>query len=1087
MKFLRLLALAILLLTSNKQILLAQGVTTGSISGRILDAKNEPLIAANVIATHMPSGTMYGASTRADGRYTLPNLRVGGPYTVKVTYLGYKVEPKTGITIALGDNSTLNFLMLEESVSLGAVTITAQSDNSVINSNRTGAATNIQKEQIERLPTLSRSITDYSRLTPQASGTSGFGGRNNLYNNLSVDGSTFNNAFGLASLPGGQTNSTPISLDAIEQVQVSLSPFDVRQGNFTGAGINAITRSGTNDVQASVYGFVRDQRFVGKTVGDVAQNVNDFSQRQAGFRVGAPIIKNKLFIFMNAEVDRRTDPSGLFRAKLPTDPSPLPSNVSNVVAGDLDSLARFLKNKYNYDPGLYQGYNFPTESNKFLAKIDWNITSSTKLSVRWNYLKSFREIAPSNSGSTGGRQNSVNSMPFETANYTINNNLNSVIAELNTLIGNRASNNFSIGWTGFRDFRTSKSTPFPTVDIENGSGQTITTFGYEPFTAFNKLDQDIFQISDNFTLYRGKHTLTLGTANELFQSSNGFAPDYYGRYRFSTLSSFYNNANGVAGSSPSVYSLQYNATGSADFPFAKLRTLQLGAYVQDEFQASDRLKITAGVRVDVPIYLNDLQKNTLLDTMNFRNKEGVFNEKIDVSKFPNTQLLFSPRIGFNWDVKGDKSLQVRGGTGIFTGRIPFVWLSNQASNNGVLFGSISQTSGAINAFSDDVNKYVPTNPTLPAFVTINSTAPKFKFPQVWRSNLAVDIRLAGNWVVTLEGMYTKDINAIYHRNANLDTAIGKVSGDGRPRYAGTDAGVRRYDNVIAAIVLDNVNEGYQANLTAQIQKSFSNGFYASLAYNFGPSMDITSSQSAIANSAFQANQIVGDPNNPLLSVSAYQQLHRVIGALSYRKEYAKNFATSFSLFTEARSGDQFSYTYANDMNGDRIFGNDLMYVPANQNEIVLVTAANVGTVTDTRTPNEIWTQLNTYIEQDPYLSEHRGQYAARNAARTPNYFRTDVRLMQDFYLNVKGKRNTIQLSADVFNALNLVNAQWGIFREVNRAQLLSFEGYESTALTARPTFSFPLFNNAPLASSYRDNVGLASRWQLQVGVRYIFN
>ncbi len=1068
---------------------MAHGVTTASISGLITDEKGEGLPGATVVAVHTPSGTQYATSTLANGRFNFPSVRIGGPYVITTTYVGYQEQKREGINLSLGQNFTADFKLASGNVQLEEVVVSGTKDP-VLNADRTGAATNVSNEQITRLPTLNRSLEDYTRLTPQSNG-SNFGGRNDLYNNISIDGSLFNNAFGLSSRPGGQTNSQPISLDAIEEIQINLAPYDVRQGGFTGAGINAVTRSGTNNFQGSVYTFLKNQRFIGERVGDITQANPNFSYNQTGLRLGGPIIKNKLFFFVSGEIERREDPIGSFVANRPEGPNATPppgrgSNTANVNASDLNDLRNFLITNYNYNPGSYELYGMETYSDKILTRIDWNINNNHKLSFRYNYLKSFRDVPTSNSFSTGGRQNSANSLPFSNSNYLINNNLNSFITELNSSFGNKFSNNLILGYTGFRDFRESRGAIFPLVDIENGNGQTITTFGYEPFTPNNQLDQDVFQLSDNFTIYAGKHVLTVGTSNEYYKFANGFTPNFYGRFRFSTFSDFYASANSQLDEDPntnlsnaSQYELTYSAVPGVAVPLAELEVAQLGFYAQDEWSVRNNLKITGGVRIDVPFYPIQLQRNDSIEQLTFAG-----GERIDVSRYPDAKLLWSPRVGFNWDVKGDRTTQVRGGTGIFTGRIPFVWLSNQASNNGVLFGSEFRNNPNNRPFSPDPRQYIPQNPSLPGTVLINATADDFRFPQVFRTNLAVDQQLPWGLVGTLEAIYTKDINAVFHRNANLEAPAGVVEGDGRPQFPGTDAGRRINDFVTNAIILDNTNQGYQLNLTAQLQKTFGNGLFASLAYNYQDARDLSSSTSAIANTAFSNNQIVGSPNDAVLSYSSYLLRHRIVGAASYRKEYAKFLGTTVSLVYVARSGNPLSYVYGNDLNSDGAFGNDLIYVPRSRDEIVLVPAGN----TDTRTPDQIWQQLNSFIEQDEYLSSRRGQYAERNGAFTPWSARLDFRILQDFFVNVAGKRNTIQLSLDVQNLGNLLNRNWGIVQQVSRNQVLSFAGYEGVDNTGRPTFSFP-FNSGtnPLTETFRNDTDLISRWQAQFGIRYIFN
>ncbi len=1072
----------------------AQGVTTATISGIVTDQKGEALPGASVQAVHLPSGTQYGTATLASGRFNLPNMRIGGPYKVTVTFVGYSDFIREDITLSLGQNFDLNVPMKESGTELDEIVVTA---SSVFNQDRTGASTNINSTQLQRMPTLSRSFTDMTRMTPQASGTS-FAGRNNLYNNLSIDGSLFNNSFGLASLPGGQTNSQPISLDALEEITVNIAPYDVRQGGFTGAGINAVTRSGTNEFSGSVYTFMRNEGLVGSKVKDEEFETANFENKQFGVRLGGPIIKNKLFFFVSAEMERRADPVGAFKAKeLSTETG------ARLTATEMNALRGFLIDTYDYDPGPYDGYDMETQSDKVTVRLDYNINKNHKLSLRYNYLKSIRDVPASNSGVNGGRSNSANGLPFQNGNYIQNSNFDSFVAELNSTIG-KNSNNLIVGWTGFRDFRASPGGTFPFVDIENGNVQNVTSFGYEPNSANNLLDQDVFQLSDNFSIYLPGHTITIGTANEFYKFSNGFMTNFYSRYRFLNYNDFYNSApagtaipvltpdgNGgftvTEGTSsgngrPSTYQYRYSAVEGVEVPFAKMEAAQVGFYIQDEWTVTDNFKLTAGLRVDIPFFPSESLKNPALDTVYFAN-----NEQIDVSQFPDARLMWSPRIGFNWDVKGDRSLQVRGGTGIFTGRIPFVWMSNQASNNGVLFGVIEQqgvgTTGTLSGFpfSPDPYAYKPATTTLPATIQLAATDPDFKFPQVWRTNLAFDYKLPWDVTMTLEGIYTKDINAVFHRNANLANPVGVWAGDGRVRYAGTDAGARVNLAVSDAIVLDNTSKGWSASLSALFRKDFSKDLTTSIGYNYGPSYDLTSSPGSVAFSTWSGNQVVGNPNSPVVSYSNNQTLHRFIASANYKKDYLKYFSTGISFFYEARSGVPFSYLYGGDMNGDRVSGNDLMYIPRNQDEILLATEG----ANDTRTIDQIWEQLDAYIEQDDYLSKHRGEYAARNGARTPWSTQLDVRIIQDFYLEVGGKRNTLQLTFDIFNFGNMLNKNWGTLQTARRNQLLTYVTQESGS--GRPVFSFPQDGGAPLQETFRNNLSISSVWQAQFGIRYIFN
>ena len=1068
-----------------------QGVTTATISGTVTNPQGESLPGATVVAIHQPSGTEYGTTTREDGRYSIPNARIGGPYKITVTFVGMESQVKENVFLNLGVTSTNNFSLVETGTELGEVTITA---NAVINSDRTGAITNISNRQISQLPTLSRSFNDYVRLTPQANGTS-FGGRSNSFNNITVDGALFNNAFGLSGTVGGQANAQPISLDAVDQITTSVAPFDVREGSFTGAGVNVVTRSGTNDVTGSIYHFFRNEGLVGDKVGDLESRFANFNVKNTGFRIGGPIIKNKVFFFVNYEQERRTDPSSNFVASRP---GLTGDNVSAVQASDLDALSSFIQENYNFNAGPYEGFNRKSDSDKAGLKLDWNINSVHKLTVKYNYLRSFQDVVPSTSGAIANtRSPGVTGLPFYGIYYRINNNLDSYLLELNSNFSSKLSNKFQIGYSAFRDFRESPTgtPPFPTVDIGNGSGGFLTTFGFEPFSANNILNTDVIQISDNVDLYSGKHTFSFGTYNEIYKFENGFSPNYYGLYRFNSLTDFYASANGTPGRI-AAYQLSYSASPDGSFPLATIRPFQLGFYAQDKYQFNDQFNLTLGLRVDIPVINADIARNEQAAGFTFR--DGA---KIETDKVQNSQLLWSPRLGFNWDVTGDQKTQIRGGTGIFTGRVPYVWITNQAGNNGVLFGSKVYTAAelATLTFSGDVNQYRPGfngNPPAAANPNYNlaATDSDFKFPQVWRSNIAVDHNFGDNLIASLDVAVTKDLNAVYHQNINLPNAPQTASGaDNRPIFypafptgaTNSTANTRLNSNISDAILMKNTNKGYSYFITAQVKKQFAFGLDAMLAYTYTDARSVNDGGS-IAQSIWRDRQVSGDPNDNQLGYFANLQRHRIIASVNYKKEYLGFMATTIGMFYEMAPGGRFTYTYSGDMNGDNSGGggNDLIYIPRDQSEIVLQDINNGdGTF---YTAAQQWDDLNAYIEQDKYLSGRRGQYAERNGGERPFVGQLDFRILQDFYIDVKGKRNTIQLSFDVFNVGNWLNSDWGVQKVANRQTLLTFRRYNAGGV---PEFTYPYLNNTErttLRETFRDDIGLVSRWQAQVGLRYIF-
>ena len=1120
---------SMLLAVLGGSVAVAQGVTTSSISGVVSDSKKEGLPGATVVAVHTPSGTQYGTTTNAQGQYTFPAVRIGGPYVLTVSYVGYAEQKIENLYANLGAAANANIVLTEEGKQLSEVQVVG-ARGSVINSNRTGAATGISNTQITTLPTLNRSFADFTRLDARANGLS-FAGRNSGYNNFTVDGALFNNAFGLSSTVGGQAGAQPISIDAIDQIQVTIAPYDVRQGAFTGAGINAVTRSGSNKVQGSVYYYVRDQSYAGKKIDGVEQPLNAFSLNNLGFRLGGPIIKNKVFLFVNYERERRND--GVPGNWVASRPGLTGSNVSKASAADLDRLSSFIQQQFGFNPGPYEGYTLPSNSDKGTARLDWNLSQNHKLNIKYNFLNSYSDITPSTSGALpSGRGPNANALPYLASFYRINNNLQSVIGELNSTFGNKYANTLQVGYSAFRDFRETPYLPkeFPLVDIGNGAGQQLTAFGYEPFTYNNILNSNVFQISDNFTIFAGKHTFTVGTYNEFYKFRNGFAPNYQGQFQYASVDAFISNATqtpiagGTTIAQPTRFQIQYSALPDGSFPFADIKAAQYSAYVQDEFQARRNLKFTFGVRADIPTIPTEIQQNTNLAALRgFR--DGV---QLNTSQFPKTSLLFSPRVGFNWDVNDDRVTQVRGGAGIFTGRVPYVWISNQASNNGVLFGSSlinnpPATGDLSRPFSADVNKYRPVGAAANTSYNIAITDPNFKFPQVFRANLGIDRNLGDGYILTLEGIYTKDINAVYHQNVNLPQStqnlVGPDGGDNRPIFYANNANGKpavAYNriygqnattgallsgtavtaanpNISDAILMRNTNQGYSYNLTAELQKQFANGFYAKVAYSYTDSRSVNDGGS-IAQSIWRDRSISGDPNANVMSYSSFLQPHRVIGVAAYRFDYAnKHAATTISLFYNGASGNRYSYAYSGDLNGDGQNSNDLMFIPRNQSDIQLrdITTGSGASTVVTYSAADQWNALDNYIKQDPYLSKHRGEYAQRNGAVTPFVSRLDLKVLQEFSLMFGQTRHAFQLSLDVFNVGNLINSSWGNANTQVTATPVVFAGYDNGATgTGRAVFQFPYLdaaNKVPRTNTFQVGSAIANRWQAQLGLRYIFN
>jgi len=1082
--------LTILLLLSWLSTVVTAQVTTSSIAGTVRGNNATPLSGATVTALHQPTGTSYSTASRTNGAFTLPNLQVGGPYQITVTYTGYEPFRLDSITLLLGQPFTIDAVLGENVQALETVVVTGARGRRA--PDRTGTSTNISNRQLNTLPSINRTITDFTRLTPQAGGNNSFGGRDPRFNNIQIDGANLNNNFGLSNdpLPGG---GNPISLDAIEEISVNVSPFDVRQAGFTGAGINAVTRSGNNRFTGSVYGFYRNESFSGRRVGKTTlPPAQETTNGIYGFRLGGPIIKNKLFFFVNAERETREYPGVLFR---PSQPGLSPGG--NISATSIDSLRRlseFLISNYGYDPGAFDNFsNFNQENTKLLGRLDWNLTDKHRVTARYSDFQNSNDQLLNNTSVPGGGFGPVtrlgnnrfgnNSMGFQNSNYGFEDKVRTGTLEINSRFTNTISNQLLATYTRINTTRTFNGGVFPTIDFLNlPSGDTINNQNYmhvgmDPFTNNNDVINNIFSIIDNFTRFAGRHTITGGISYEHQKVGNMFMPASNSYYIFRSLNDFITNQP------PAYFAYTYSLIkGEPRVYSAELKIGQLGIYAQDEFNLSDRIRLIYGLRVDRPIYNEQPIANPAVEALTFLDENGQ-PKNYSTGRWPESKWYWSPRVGVRWDVKGDKTTIVRGGTGIFTGRIPFVWLTNIPTNS-----AMYQVTAAVSArdqlanyrFNPDPNAYASTFPqNAGTSIVRNSnfvfTNPDFKFPQVWRSNIAWEQGLGKGFNLMLEALYTKDINAVYMRNANLRNPDTVFTGpDKRPRYTSNS---RLNPDIASAIVLENTSKGGALNLTAQLTKAFTQGFYGSVAYNYTLSKNVTGNPGSQATSAWNSNPNRTTGNALERGFSEFATPHRIISALSYRREYLKNFATTLSIFYEA-SQNVFSYTYSADINGDQN-GFDLIYIPRSQDEIVF-TPATINNVT--YTPEQQWAIFNDFIEQDPYLSKNRGEYAERNAARTPFYHRVDARLLQDFFIMAGGRRHTLQFSADVLNIPNLLNRNWGVQQTFVQRSILVPTG----VVDGQPTFRINAANNQPVTRSFQDIVSTASTWGMQLGLRYIF-
>ncbi|MDF2158952.1 carboxypeptidase regulatory-like domain-containing protein [Algoriphagus sp. CAU 1675] len=1067
---------------------MSQGVTTANIQGSVMDSSGESLPGANIVATHEPSGTRYGAVSNLEGRFVLSNMRVGGPYTVRISFVGFEDRTFEGIVLGLGQTYTIN-ATLSDGMELEAIEVVASKD-AIMNADKTGAALNLNNEKINALPTVNRSINDFTRLTPQSNGTA-FAGTNSRFNNYTIDGNIYNNNFGLGS--GQFAGSNPISLDAIEEVQVNLAPFDVRQAGFTGAAVNAITKSGTNEISGSAYYFLRNDQMIGDKVGDTRLNKGDSKNEIAGFRVGGPIIKNKMFFFVSYEKETEAVPSF---TKVAARPGLVPDGltVSRVPASELDFVREKMSSLYGYETGPYENYSFASEQERFNARLDYNINDNHKVSLRYNNYSAFTDV-PTNGNSIryistrfrNTNRTGIEAMNFRNANYTNDRKVQSWVAELNSRIGTNMSNQLNIGYTSITDPKRGvpggQAFPFIEVLEPDASGNLLYYFslGNELFTVGNLLENNIFNFTDNFSIYKGKHTYTLGVNFEYMTFKNAFNPVFNGFYRFNSYQSFVDAViNKTPGAYPDAFAKGYALDGSTTPPVDETKFGQIGFYVQDEYQVTQNLKVTGGLRVDFPFYPIDIPTNQLLDNLNktFDTPDG--NITPDVSQFPKVNPLWSPRVGFNWDAKGDRTTQVRGGTGIFSGRIPFVWLSNQVNGSGVVRGGLGyEGQDLVNAlgpnyvFNPDVTYGNPENPGQSLSNELNLTDKKFKLPQVWRTNLAVDQVLPFGIIGTLELIYSRDISTPIAYNPVMRTPDGTLSGpDSRPYWNGTNySNDADFRNVF---YLTNANKKADYySITAQLQKQFDNGFSTMVAYTRSRSRDLDAAGGSQAISLWPAT-VQSDRNNPELSFAGFDIPNRLIGNIAYQTE-----RTTISLFYEGSDAGRFSYTYSGNF-GDA--SNRLMYIPNSANELVFQEFTLNG---QTITAAQQAQLLDAYINQDEYLSANRGKIAERNGALRPWVNRFDLRITEDLVFS-KDTKNKLQLSIDILNIGNMFNSEWGVPKFAYQTTLLNYRGVNSAGQPQYRLNTIPGTSEFP-TETYRTSTSLGDTWRMQVGVRYIFN
>jgi len=1090
-------------------------ITTSAIAGSVKSTTNEALVGATVVATHLPTGTKYTTVSRGGGVIRIENMRSGGPYLIEVTFVGFDKEKFEDIYLQLAESFILNAELKKTETTLETVVLTT-GRRTVFNPNRTGAVTNIGLRQITQAPTITRGLNDLTRNTPQSNGAS-IGGGNYRQNNFTIDGADFNNSFGIgANLPAG---GRPISLDAVGEISINITPFDVRQSGFIGSAINAVTRAGTNDFAGSVYRYTRNEKYRGDQVDKVkfVRPIEKFEQW--GFRFGGPIIKNKLFFFINYETEKQ--PRAIQTNFAATAGAPFGSspNIARPTADSLNFISNYLLTNYGYITGPFDNYTPNIEQKKYMGRLDWNINSRHNMVLRYsqveggtpNPLSSSTGGAGFNYATGLGRTNN-NALWFKNSNYFQGENFYSFAAELNSNWG-KTSNVLRGTYTYQNDSRSSESQTFPLVDIMSSTGVSTpapyTTFGFEPFTFGNLRKVKVYSIVDNFSWTKNKHSWTIGGQFEQSETINGFQRFATSYYVFNTWSDFASalNPNPALRVKPRDFVLTYSLSKNFAPAFSAFKFRQYSLYGQDEIAFTRNFRLTVGLRLDLPTYpgVDQIITHPLVLAQTFAG-----GEKVNTGNLPKKRYMWSPRMGFNWDVYGNRSLQIRGGTGIFTGRIPFVWIVSQSGDNGMI--QITQTfNGQANTpgpFNPDPAAYRPASVPLAGTIapgSVTALAEDFRNPQSWKSSLAMDTKLPWGVIASVEAIFNKDLKTTFFRNPNYKVPQPlNVAGypDNRPMYGATvqtrfintlsNAGLFTPGGTSAfnPVIIDNApkSKGYYGSLTIRFEKPLSKGFSASVAYTKSLAANLHDGSGDQPLGTYQNTQQVSSLNTPALSHAAYVLPDRFIASLSYRKEYLKHLATTIAFIYQGSVDYRFSYVYGADFNRDGVNGNDLIYIPtaAQVQQMQFVAQTLNGVTYDQPAQRTLFEQ---YIQQDKYLRTHRGQYAERNGAMAPWRNQFDVKLIQDLFVKAGKYRNTLQFTVDIFNAGNLINPSWGKGKATNATSILIPQNQNSLIPggTVVPTFRLATDRGQIITRTFRDVVSTASTYSIQLGLRYIFN
>ena len=1076
-------------------------LTTSSLNGLVADASGEPVIGAAVIATHTESGTSYATVTNNEGRYYINGMRAGGPYKVEVSCLGYRTVAFTDVTLQLAESLSLN-AKLEDDAQMLSEAIVISDATSKFAAEKTGAATNISNRQIAGLPTVSRSITDVTRLSPYGGNGMSFAGADGRTANFTVDGANFNNNFGLNDgLPGG---GSPISIDAIEEMQVVISPYDVRQTNFIGGGVNAITKSGTNTFKGSAYIYHRNENMRGDTVeGETVAGARDKDRNTTyGFTLGGPIVKNKLFFFANFEYSKIPTVANRWRGS--TDGvGNADANISRTTLEDLEKVSKHLKDKYGYETGSWTDFPANESNMKVLARLDWNINDKNHLALRYNYTLNKAWNAPNSSSMDGGTRSaygrtSLYGMSYANSMYSIDNVVHSLSLDLNSRISDNLSNQFLATLSLLNDVRGTDSSDFPFIDIRNDDGSAPMPYisaGYELFTWNNAVHNTHIGIKDDITWYGGKHKVTAGINYEYQMADNSYMRNGTGYYRYLSLDDFLNER------APEVVCLTYGYDGEEN-PAARVQFHKLGLYAQDEWQANENFKLTYGVRFDGLFFDNkDLMTNNAILALNYGVAHDAQNpdehvdgcRHIDTGKWPNSNISVSPRVGFVWDVLGDKSLKFRGGTGLFSGRLPLVFFTNMPSNSGMvqyqaILGpkgdqvDMSQFAGKILNRKELYNKLVelgypttikPEDGTLPS--NISGVDPKFKMPQVWKTSLAIDYAFPTSFPfsVSAEAIYNKTVNGVCLTDWNVKPVDGftRFNGvDNRPIY---QKGNYLYTGK-SAYVLENTHRGYGWSATASINMEPVKGLYLSAAYTHTASKEITGMPGSNASSVLNNMGTVNGPNDPGLHNSQYVTPDRVVANLSYSDKCGNHFGIIYETW---RGGYNYSYMTQNDINGDG-YNYDLIFIPTDEQ----VANGDFRFVSQ-----EDADRFLDYVHNDKYLSKHQGEYAEAYSVYSPWVHRIDFSYKHDFKVRIGKSVNTLQLSFDLKNALNIFNSNWGVSKYMNpdlgEGRILKYEGVDKEGYA---TFSTAKAYNGTTETWQRLH-SIGQCWYASVGIRYMFN